>query len=242
MKITETQRVAGSTPVKGHAPRDAVTSTDTAGRTPRDSASIMGIPADELSPNVQQAVMTLMAEVDRLKRDLENSRERMRELEDMADQDPLVPVLNRRAFMRELERAMSYAKRYGGIASVIYLDLDGFKQINDVHGHAAGDAVLRAVVELLLANTRQSDVIGRIGGDEFAVILMQTPIDLAMEKAKSLLRLVRELKVAFEDRIVQPSATAGLSSIDDGEDATEVLAQADLAMYANKTGSAASET
>jgi len=242
MKITETPRVAGSAPVKEHAPRDAVTGTERVSRTPRDSASIMGIPADELSPNVQQAVMTLMAEVDRLKRDLENSRERMRELEDMADQDPLVPVLNRRAFMRELERAMSYAKRYGGIASVIYLDLDGFKQINDVHGHAAGDAVLRAVVDLLLANIRQSDVIGRIGGDEFAVILMQTPIDLAAEKAKSLLGLVRDLKVAFEDRIVQPSATAGPSSIDDGEDAAAVLAQADLAMYANKAGGADSET
>ena len=238
MKITETQRVAGSAPAKEHATRDAVTGSERAGRTPRDSASIMGIPADELSPNVQQAVMTLMAEVDRLKRDLDTSKERMRELEDMADQDPLVPVLNRRAFMRELERAMSYAKRYGGIASVVYLDLDDFKQINDVHGHAAGDAVLRAVVDLLLTNTRQSDVIGRIGGDEFAVILMQTPIDLATEKAKSLLSLMRGLEVAFEDRIVRPSASAGLSSIDDGEDAAAVLAQADLAMYAQKAGGA----
>jgi len=242
MKITETQRVAGSAPVKEHATRDAVTGSERAGRTPRDSASIMGIPADELSPNVQQAVMTLMAEVDRLKRDLDTSKERMRELEDMADQDPLVPVLNRRAFMRELERAMSYAKRYGGVASVVYLDLDDFKQINDVHGHAAGDAVLRSVVDLLLANTRQSDVIGRIGGDEFAVILMQTPIDLATEKAKSLLSLMRGLEVAFEDRIVRPSASAGLSSIDDGEDAAAVLAQADLAMYAQKAGTAAGET
>ena len=242
MKITETQRVAGSAPVKEHATRDAVTGSERAGRTPRDSASIMGIPADELSPNVQQAVMTLMAEVDRLKRDLDTSKERMRELEDMADQDPLVPVLNRRAFMRELERAMSYAKRYGGVASVVYLDLDDFKQINDVHGHAAGDAVLRSVVDLLLANTRQSDVIGRIGGDEFAVILMQTPIDLATEKAKSLLSLMRGLEVAFEDRIVRPSASAGLSSIDDGEDAAAVLAQADLAMYAQKAGTVDGET
>ena len=241
MKITETQRVTSSAPVKKHASGDAVTGPERAGRTPRDSASVMGIPADELSPNVQQAVMTLMAEVDRLKRDLENSKERMRELEDMADQDPLVPVLNRRAFMRELERAMSYAKRYGGVASVIYLDLDGFKQINDDHGHAAGDAVLRGVVELLLANTRQSDIVGRIGGDEFAVILMQTPIDLATEKAKSLLGLIRDLKIGFEDRVVRPSASAGLSSIDDGEDATAVLAQADLAMYANKAGGGASE-
>ena len=234
MKIGETPRVTGPTPVKEQAARDTVTTPDRAGRATRDSASIMGIPAEELTPKVQQAVMTLMGEVDRLKRDLEQSRKRLRDAEDMADKDPLVPALNRRAFERELERMMSYVRRYGGSASLIYLDLDDFKAINDVYGHAAGDAVLHGVVDLLLENTRQSDLVARIGGDEFAVLLMQTPIDVARTKADSLLDLIRELEVEFDGKVLRPSASAGVAAIDDGADGAAVMARADLSMYEQK--------
>ena len=107
MKIRETERITGAPPAQEHAARDVVTAPERAGRTLRDTTSIMGIPAEELSPRVQQAVTTLMAEVDQLKRDLENSKKRLRETEDMADQDPLLPMLNRRAFVRELDRVIS---------------------------------------------------------------------------------------------------------------------------------------
>ncbi len=234
MKIGETPRVTGPATVKGQTARDAVTTPDRGGHVTRDSASIMGIPSEELTPRVQQAVMTLMGEVDRLKRDLEQSRKRLRDAEDMADQDPLVPALNRRAFERELERMMSYVKRYGGTASLIYIDLDHFKEVNDVHGHAAGDAVLHAVVDLLLENTRQSDLVARIGGDEFAVLLMQTPVDVAITKAESLLELIKAMGVTFEDKVLRMSASAGTAALEDGADGAEVMARADLSMYEQK--------
>ena len=235
MKISETPRVTGPATVKEHAARDAVTTPDRGGRATRDSATIMGIPAEELTPRVQQAVMTLMGEVDRLKRDLEQSRKRLSDAENMADQDPLVPAFNRRAFERELERMMSYVERYGGTASLIYIDLDDFKAINDVHGHAAGDAVLRAVTELLLENTRQSDLVARLGGDEFAVLLMQTPLAAAKPKAASLLDLIKQLEVAFEDKTLRLSASAGTASLEEGSDGASVMARADASMYKQKS-------
>lgn len=234
MKISETPRVTGPSAVKGQANRDQVPTPEQAGRASRDSASVMGIPTEELTPRVQQAVMTLMAEVDRLKKDLEKSRKRLREAEELADQDPLVPARNRRAFERELERIMSYVKRYESVASLVFVDLDHFKQINDVHGHAAGDVVLRAVAELLIENTRQSDLVARIGGDEFAVLLMQTPIETAREKADSLLALVRDLQIPFEGKTLRVSASAGAASLETGSDAAAVMAEADRAMYEQK--------
>lgn len=235
MKIGETQRIGGAPSAQSHGAGDTVTVPERAGRTLRDTTSIMGIPAEELSPRVQQAVMTLMAEVDRLKRDLEHSKKRLRETEDMADQDPLLPMLNRRAFERELERVISYTKRYDGRASLVFLDLDHFKKINDVHGHAGGDAVLHGVADLLLENIRQSDLVGRLGGDEFAIILMQTPADLAQTKAASLLQFIKQLEVGFEGQTLRLTASAGTAAIETGADAASVLARADLAMYEQKS-------
>src|SRR5262245_5357289 len=92
----------------------------------------------------------LAEEVARLECELAGMREKLRELEARADVDPLTDVFNRRGFERELKRAVSFVARYGGSAAVVYLDLDRFKQINDRHGHAAGDAVLKAVAAALL--------------------------------------------------------------------------------------------
>ncbi len=234
MKIGETQPVTGAVAPREHAARDGVPAPERAGTAPRDTASVMGIPAEELSPQVRSAVMTLMGEVDRLKRDLEQSRKRLREMEDVADQDPLVPMLNRRAFERELARTQSYTKRYGAKASLVFIDLDGFKEVNDVYGHAAGDAVLKRVALLLIENVRQSDVVGRLGGDEFGLILMQTGVEMAEQKAASLLEVLAGTPVEFEGAELSMSASAGTSSVDETPDIATALARADLAMYEHK--------
>ena len=115
--------------------------------------------------------MRLAAEVERLERELAAARSQMAALEARADVDPLTDVLNRRGFERELKRSLAYVKRYGPSAALLYLDLDGFKAVNDRHGHAAGDAVLKAVAMVLSRHVRASDVVARLGGDEFAVLL-----------------------------------------------------------------------
>jgi len=112
----------------------------------------------------------LAAEVERLAAELEASRARIAELETRIDVDPLTEALNRRGFERKLKRSLAYVKRYGATAAAIYLDLDEFKPINDRYGHAAGDAVLKAIAATLARNVRASDVVARIGGDEFVVL------------------------------------------------------------------------
>ena len=86
-----------------------------------------------------------------------------------------MPVANRRSFVRELSRMLSYAQRYGGEISVLYFDVNDMKSINDTYGHAAGDAAIGHVANLLAASIRESDVVGRLGGDEFGIILANAP-------------------------------------------------------------------
>ena len=95
-------------------------------------------------------------------------------------------MLNRRGFERELKRSLAYVKRYGTSAALVYIDLDGFKPVNDRHGHGAGDAVLKAIAAALVRNVRASDVVARLGGDEFAVLLWNVNGANAAAKAGAL--------------------------------------------------------
>jgi diguanylate cyclase (GGDEF)-like protein len=200
---------------------------------PQDVASVMGIPESELTPKVRQALQQLMAEVYSLRQELEEARQRVGFLEQLADQDTLAPVLNRRAFVRELSRMAAFEERYGSAGSVLYFDVNGMKDINDSHGHGAGDAALKAVSEVLLRDTRASDSVGRLGGDEFGVILAQTPLDKALEKAASLATAVADEEVVWEGKPLRVTVAYGAHSLS-GVEADAALNAADRAMYANK--------
>ena len=110
----------------------------------------------------------LRAEIKRLNEVLLRAEWRIAELEARADIDPLLDVLNRRGFERELARSLAYVKRYGATAALVYIDLDGFKAINDQHGHAAGDRLLQAVARELTGRVRASDVVARLGGSRMS--------------------------------------------------------------------------
>lgn len=194
----------------------------------------MGIPDPEFTPKVRSAILTLLSEVERLRRDIEASRSRISHLEKLADEDPLAPVANRRAFVRELSRSMSYAERYGGPASLLYFDIDNMKRINDAFGHAAGDAAIRFVAVTLISNVRESDTVGRLGGDEFAVNLVNSDEAEAHEKGAQLARAIEEGPFLWEGRPVPIAVTFGAFSFADDADASKVLAEADRAMYAKK--------
>jgi diguanylate cyclase (GGDEF)-like protein len=156
------------------------------------------------------------------------------EAEQLADRDVLTPLLNRRAFLREVQRAIAIARRYKSPASVIYFDLNDFKGINDRYGHAAGDAVLIAVAERLLAAVRAEDVVGRIGGDEFAVLLQRADSPAGTAKAQALLDTVAGAPVPFQHRSITIGVTFGVREIGAADSAEQALAEADANMYLRK--------
>jgi diguanylate cyclase (GGDEF)-like protein len=159
---------------------------------------------------------------------------RLAAAEELADRDGLAPTLNRRAFLRELHRTMSEVERYKTPAAVLYLDLDGFKAVNDSYGHAAGDAILRHVGLLLLDSVRESDVVGRLGGDEFGVILNRASADEARAKAASLSDHINNSAILHAGIAHRIRASVGVHAIALAEDPETAIARADEAMYADK--------
>ena len=199
-----------------------------------DPTTVAGIPEGELTPKVCAAIEMLMAEVQRLRVDIDQAQKRVGYLEKLADEDTLVPVANRRAFVRELGRIVAYAERYGTESSVLYFDINSFKNINDIYGHAAGDAALRQVGSLLVENIRESDIVGRLGGDEFGVILAQADSQTAVEKAAILAEAVESKPLVWEGHNVAIRVAYGIYSFSGQENAGEALARADKAMYLDK--------
>lgn len=200
---------------------------------PADSATFLGITRTEMTPTVQAAIRTLLGELDELKSEVNRLKARLDEAEGLADRDALTPLLNRRAFVRELSRARTFAQRYGFALSLVYFDLDGFKGLNDRLGHAAGDAALQAVAERLSANVRDSDVVGRMGGDEFAVVLVQADQATAAAKAAVLAEAI-EQDIALPDDGAPLRVSYGVREITSDADPEALIAEADAAMFEAK--------
>jgi diguanylate cyclase (GGDEF)-like protein/PAS domain S-box-containing protein len=152
-------------------------------------------------------------------------------LRHMADHDALTGLFNRRRFEEELERHIARGRRYGMSGALLMLDLDDFKQINDGYGHRAGDRVLTDVAAVLRERLRESDIVGRFGGDEFAVLM---PVGGARE-AKELADL---LAAAVRREVSTPAgplcASVGIALLEDSSSADEILSRADDAMYTEK--------
>lgn len=231
------ERTVGQPPAQPASRRDEAAAS--ALRSIADVTSVVGLDEADLSPAVRASLNVLMQEVDRLRRELERSRKRIEHLERLADEDTLVPLANRRAFVRELSRMVSFAERYGLTGSVLYFDVNNLKRINDEHGHAAGDAALKRIAELLLANVRESDVVGRLGGDEFGVILAQADEATAREKAASLAALIAATPLDWEGKAIPLSVAYGLQPLAGTAGADDALNAADRAMYRHKLGNGA---
>ena len=178
--------------------------------------------------------MRLAAEVDRLAAELAASRARIDELESRIDTDPLTETLNRRGFERELRRSLAYVKRYGVSAALIYLDLDEFKAVNDRYGHSAGDAVLKTVAAALIRNIRSSDIVARIGGDEFVALIWNVNEAEAAAKATALETAVGTTAVRFGGARISVGASAGAAVLTALDTPARALERADAAMYACK--------
>jgi diguanylate cyclase (GGDEF)-like protein len=160
--------------------------------------------------------------------------EKLQIAESLAVRDSLTAALNRRGFLSELHRTMSEVERYKTPAAVLYIDLDGFKALNDGFGHAAGDAVLKHVGRLLLDQVRESDVVGRLGGDEFGIILNRATPEEARAKGEALNEVINNSAIMHVGVAHRIRASVGVHAIAHVEEPEAAIAAADEAMYAEK--------
>lgn len=157
------------------------------------------------------------------------------ELERLVRTDSLTGLLNHRSFFEEVARELEWTRRTQEPAALILLDLDRFKRINDAHGHAAGDLVLRAVAELLRAERRATDVIGRLGGEEFALVVRGAHAVRGGQLAERLRADLEQVAVPTASGVVRPTASFGVSELRARDPGTlDVYQRADRAMYAAK--------
>jgi len=161
-------------------------------------------------------------------------KERLANLESLSVTDDLTRMLNRRGFLAELTRALSWARRGGSGGVLMICDLDGFKAVNDQHGHAAGDHVLREIAARLMAQLRRCDAAGRLGGDEFAFLLVGATQAGAKSKAQSFSRSIEALDLNFSGTPIAVNASFGFVRYDGSEDEEALLHRADMAMYKAK--------
>lgn len=153
----------------------------------------------------------------------------------LANYDPLTGIINRHRFIEDLSKTFTEVLRTKGKAALLLFDLDHFKEINDMSGHAAGDALLRLIAEELKSRTRKSDIVARLGGDEFAVLMQQTDSFGAKAFAKELNERLSRTPFSYGEKRYRIGASIGIALLPQhGANAEEVLANADLAMFEAK--------
>lgn len=160
--------------------------------------------------------------------------ELQRELAEQARTDPLTGALNRRAMEEAAQRETARSIRYGYALSMIMIDIDNFKRLNDTHGHAAGDRALQALVCRARATLRQQDLFARVGGEEFAILLPSTSGMAALASAERIRQIVEDLEAPFETGPIKMTICAGVAQLDPACDWEEMMRRADAAMYEAK--------
>jgi diguanylate cyclase (GGDEF)-like protein len=188
----------------------------------------------DLAADARAEVARLLEENEQLRSALDGMRVRVEALEHLADTDPLTPLPNRRYFMREVDRVIRHMARYGTSAAVMYVDLDGLKQINDCLGHRAGDTVLLHVAAILRRDLRSTDHVARIGGDEFGLLLDPVSGADAQTKRTTLMENIACSPIDLDGQPKTISLSIGLAMIRPDDSVETVLARADADMYAAK--------
>ncbi|MNK27679.1 Diguanylate cyclase DosC [compost metagenome] len=185
---------------------------------------------------VPTAELDLHAEIERLRAEVAALTARAETAEALADHDVLTRALNRRGFMTVLNRSMAFCRRHDVQAVLLYLDLDGFKGVNDRLGHAAGDAALVRVADLLLENVRESDAVGRLGGDEFALLLLHAGVEEGRDKARRLAETLEADGFQWQGERAALGGSFGVRPYAGQTDPEVWLSEADAAMWLRKKG------
>jgi diguanylate cyclase (GGDEF)-like protein len=153
----------------------------------------------------------------------------------LSQRDSLTGLYNRAEWMRQLQGQHRWLLRYGEGFGVLMIDIDHFKGFNDLHGHAAGDAVLETVAQVLTASAREADVLGRIGGEEFAVLLPRADAATARRAAERLRQALADTEIAWKQQPLRVTVSIGVAVADDPDETpAEVLERADRALYQAK--------
>ena len=188
----------------------------------------------ETTESGSDALGQLRGENELLRASLAEMRSRVEELEAIAETDTVTPLPNRRRFQREIERVVSQATRHGTPSALLYIDLNGLKGINDRYGHLAGDAALIHVARLLSSLIRPTDLLARIGGDEFGLILDHLDHNSAIETADRLAACIAGNPLDVGGSSVPVAASIGVATILPGDTVEDVIQRADRNMYRAK--------
>lgn len=213
---------------------------------PLQSARRSAMPTNERrirTPDTTEAASTplrsradvLAAEVDRLVEELNATRAQLAELAARADTDPLTELLNRRGFDRELTRAIAYVKRYEARAALLLIEFDGLKPINLRHGHPAGDRALQAVAQVLTERVRASDIVSRIDGNVFAVLLWNLDETSAHAKALALESEIMRQRTAWGTTHLSLDVVAGATMLGPFDGIGAVIERAGAAVGERRT-------
>ena len=170
-------------------------------------------------------------EIERLRHQLATCESRLAEADRLANHDALVGLPNRRSFIANLGQLIARVKRYGGEAAMLFVDVDGLKEINDHLGHKAGDRALVEVARLLVSCVRDSDFVGRLAGDEFGILLEHADELTAWQTALRVDEAVADAEFCVDHVCLPLSVAVGVGMIRAGDDPETVLARADREMY-----------
>ena len=176
----------------------------------------------------------LMEEIARLRGQVARLESRCEELDREAHHDALVPVANRRGLVRQLDMLIARRERYNEHAALLFVDVDGLKYLNDIFGHAAGDAALIYLAQLMVGTVRQTDLVARLGGDEFAILLDHADEAAAIDTANRLVNAVADSDFMHHGQPLPLSVAIGITAIEQGDTAEAVLDRADREMYRDK--------
>lgn len=201
----------------------------------QDVAAMHGVEEDDLTPNIRSAMVQLIAEVADLREALDRNRHRLEYLTMLADQDPVSQVFNRRAFVRELSRALSIAQRRNTASSLLFVEIENLKAVNTRFGLAAGDEAIEHVAAIIRGDMPEGNVIGRIGGAEFGIILIGEQEDLASARGEALADAVAARALVWESEEIPLKLIWGMHALQGDEDAGSALNAADRQMRDNES-------
>ncbi len=159
----------------------------------------------------------------------------VQQLQQVADTDELTGLANRRSFLKHLSVEISRFKRFKEAFSLAIMDIDHFKQVNDTYGHDVGDEVLKIIAQVLTNTLRNYDIVGRIGGEEFAILFAKTELENAKLVCERIAEAVRNAVISTPDGEISVTASFGLTGVDDNmTEATVILKKADIMLYQAK--------